>query len=315
MVLKASKRGDRVVSIYNYRKWTTFDARLPTTPFDSMKKIVFTVIVFLISLQGFSKDEIKKSGNKGKFYLYWGWNRATYSNSDINFSGNNYNFTLDNVIAKDRQSPVDLGLYLNPATVTIPQVNYRLGYFFKEIYSLSIGVDHMKYVVVQDQVVNINGSINESGTEYDGVYQNEPIAIKANFLMFEHTDGLNYINLSLRRHDNIYSLKRIGLKHGSINTILGVGSGILLPRTNTTLLKNERYDEFHLSGFGLDLTCGVNITLGKWFFIQSELKGGFIDMPDIRTTQYSSDKAKQYFGFVQANIIVGASFRLTAEKE
>ncbi len=279
-----------------------------------MKKSVFTLIAFLIAGHCFSQESISKSNNKGRFYMYWGWNRALYTNSDINFSGTDYNFTLHNVVAKDRQSTITADTYLNPMNATIPQVNYRVGYFFKEKYSLSFGTDHMKYVMVQDQVVDITGNINKSGTEYDGIYNNDKITLKENFLMFEHTDGLNYISLSLRRHDNIYSLDRIGLKHGSINTLLGVGSGILLPRTNTTLLNNERYDEVHLAGYGFDMLIGLNIAICKWFFIQSELKGGFLNMPDIRTTMNTTDKAKQNFGFLQGNIIFGASFRLMPEK-
>lgn len=35
------------------------------------------------------------------------------------------------------------------------------------------------------------------------------------------------------------------------------------------------------------------------------MKGGFINMPDIRTTELTSDHASQYFFFVQANILFG----------
>ena len=47
-----------------------------------------------------------------------------------------------------------------PANITIPQTNYRIGYFFKEHYTISVGVDHMKYVMIADQKVQINGEIN-----------------------------------------------------------------------------------------------------------------------------------------------------------
>ena len=33
---------------------------------------------------------------KGAIFLYWGWNRAIYSNSDVHFRGNGYDFTLHN---------------------------------------------------------------------------------------------------------------------------------------------------------------------------------------------------------------------------
>jgi hypothetical protein len=51
----------------------------------------------------------------------------------------------------------------------------------------------MKYVMAQNQVANITGNIN-TGTPFDGVYNRTPTEITENFLMYEHTDGLNYIN-------------------------------------------------------------------------------------------------------------------------
>lgn len=81
-----------------------------------------------------------------------------------------------------------------------------------------------------------------------------------------------------------------------------------MPKTNTTLLNNERYDEFHLSGYGINATVGINVSFFNYFFVQTELKGGYINMPDIRTTQSPLDNASQDFFFAQLNIVFGVSF-------
>jgi hypothetical protein len=121
------------------------------------------------------------------------------------------------------------------------------------------------------------------------------------FLLFEHTDGLNYENVELRRLDALYERKNF-----SINVEEGLGIGFMYPRTNTTLLHNPRNDEFHLSGYGFNAVVAVNLTFWRHFFIQSELKGGFINMPDIRITNDESEKGAQYFLFTQYNIVFGA---------
>lgn len=46
--------------------------------------------------------------------MYWGWNRGWYNNSDIQFKGTDYNFKLQNVVAKDRPSDFDFNTYFNP---------------------------------------------------------------------------------------------------------------------------------------------------------------------------------------------------------
>ncbi len=272
-----------------------------------MKLSITIVILFLTTISGFAqeKPEVEPKGNKGKIYFYWGWNRGAFSNSDITFSGSDYNFTLRDVVANDRQSSFDAKTYLVPGNATIPQYNFRIGYFITDNYNISFGIDHMKYVMQKDQTVKIDGQINNSGTEYDGIHSNKDIMITEDFLKFEHTDGLNYANIAFRRFDEIYEIYKI-----KISLTEGIGLGILYPRTNTTLLNKERYDEFHLAGYGIDAVVGVNFSFLKYFFVQSELKGGYINMPDVRTTNSESDKASQDFFFSQIMIVFGASIQI-----
>jgi len=91
--------------------------------------------------------------------------------------------------------------------------------------------------------------------------------------------------------------------------------GALLPKTNATLLNNERHDDFHLAGYGISAVVAVNITFYEVFFIQSELKGGYINMPDIRTTMSKADRASQSFFFSQLNIVFGVNIKLGKKTE
>lgn len=263
-------------------------------------------LVTVIPMSYAQKAEIWKPNKKGSFYIYWGWNRGAYTKSDITFWGKSYDFKMDNVIANDRQSLFKANLYFNPKTITIPQYNLRLGYYFKDKYEISFGADHMKYVMKPFQTVNMNGNIENSGTPYDGVYNDQAMMVDTSFLKFEHTDGLNYLNVEVRRSDAL-----INVKHFNLSVNYGAGAGLLVPRTNTTLLGNPRHDEFHLSGYGLGLAGAVKLNFFKYFFIQGEAKYGFIHMPDIRTTRNPEDKAKQHFFFMQYNIVFGAQFQLT----
>jgi hypothetical protein len=180
-----------------------------------------------------------------------------------------------------------------------------MGYYINEHYQVSLGADHMKYVMLTNQLSTIDGSISNSGTIYDGTYDQQSFVISPNFLLFEHTDGLNYLNSEFRRSDILINKKYFQL---SVNE--GLGIGVLLPRTNTTLLNNPRYDEFHLSGFGFGGVAALHLTFFKYLFIQSELKGGFISMPDIRTTMHIEDRAAQHFWWTQFNVVFGLQFPL-----
>jgi len=286
----------------------TFMTYFDTILMNSLKISLFSLLLigFLSPVYGqMVKDNYYRKGN---FFIYWGWNRAAYTTSDIHFSGNDYDFTLENVVAKDRQSPFSAKLYFSPNTLSIPQYNLRIGYFFHDKYNISIGADHMKYVMEQFQTVKINGTI-ANGTSFDGTYNDSDIEMSEDFLKFEHTDGLNYENIEVRRFDVLF-----GRKNFSFAANEGLGIGVLVPRTNTTLMNNERYDEFHLAGYGLSAVLSLNATFFKYFFVQMEWKGGFIHMPDIRTTMFKSDRASQHFLFSQYNVVFGGNFRIPSKK-
>lgn len=271
--------------------------------------VILAFLLCAIEAIGQAPSPNSKDSRKGDFYFYWGWNRDFYSKSDITFEGKDYSFVLKDVVGKDRQTEFAADTYLNPGRLTIPQTNFRIGYFISEHYNISFGFDHMKYVVQQNQTVTIDGEIDGTGTRFDGTYDNDEIEITNDFLQFEHTDGLNYLVVDLRRVDNLFTYKQINL-----SLTEGIGIGALIPRTDAELMNFRDNDYYHLSGFGVNGMVGLNITFFNTFFIQSELKGGYITMPDMRTTDDTADKASQSFWFGQYNIVFGGVVNFGAWK-
>lgn len=248
--------------------------------------------------------------NKGKFFVSWGGNRENYTKSDVRFRGKDYDFTINDMVAHDKGKGYHVD-YVNPARMTIPQTNFRLGYFINDHYSIAIGLDHMKYVMSQDQIANVKGYILVPGPYYGQIYNNEPVKITTALLEYEHTDGLNYVNAEFSRHDDISNFFKINNTDKiQINLTEGIGGGLLYPKTNTTILGKQRHDDFHVSGYGVSLKTGINFTFFKYFYLQGELKGGYINMPDIRTTKSSEDSASQSFFFLQRIVSVGGIFKI-----
>jgi len=255
-------------------------------------------------------DHKKKRINKGKFFAHWGWNWASYSDSDIRFKGENYDFVLSDVKAQDTPSKFSFKKYFGITNITKPQTNFRIGYFFKENYTISIGVDHMKYVVNNDQFVTIDGTINIGSLKYDGIYTGQQVQLTEDFLRLEHTDGLNYINIEIKRFDNIDHWLGLHSENFQVNLTEGFGVGVLYPKTDTSLLEKQRHDDYHLSGWGVSAIVGLNITFFKHFYMQSAYKIGYIDMPDIKTSLNPLESASQSFFFFENNIVIGGKFRL-----
>jgi hypothetical protein len=278
-----------------------------------LKILFFFLLGF--SLNTFAQEEIPveryTAHNKGKFFISWGGNRDSYTKSDVNFRGKDYNFTLHDISAHDKPKGWHVD-YLNPSRMTIPQTNFRMGYFINDHYSIAIGWDHMKYVMYQNRAVDIDGYYPNPGS-YDEQIPEKPnqVLLTEKFLTYEHTDGLNYVNSEVSRHDDISKWAHLpNTDKFQINLTEGVGGGLLYPKTNTKLLGKERHDDFHVSGYGVSAKAGINFTFYKYFYVQGELKGGYINMQDIRTTVSKDDSASQDFFFFQRIVAFGGIFRI-----
>lgn len=274
-----------------------------------VKKLVgnFSVMFLILSVPC-AAQWFQPIDRKGVATFCWGWNTAAYTDSDIHFTGDEYDFTLTEVPAHDRPTPFSARDYLRPDRLTIPQTNLRFGYFIGKNLCLTGGVDHMKYVMQNDVTVGFEGYLNDS--VYAGMIENDQVFLDRKFLTFEHTDGLNYINFELEYHFGIFQNKNL-----QWNILGGAGAGAMLPKSNVRLMEYPRNDEFHLAGYGIDLKLGTEVILFDYFFIRTETKRGFINLTDILTRGNDvDDRASQHFAFAQHNFMFGVSLPLVHPK-
>ncbi len=276
-----------------------------------MIKIIKIVCLLLFVSTSFAQSSSRYNDKKkGQFSISWGWNRDAFTKSTISFKGADYDFTLFKLTAHDRPTKFSYYNYLKLSRLTIPQTNLRISYFIKDKLAVSFGDDHMKYVMNNNQTVRMKGSINRAGNykgKYDGVK-----TITEDFLTFEHTDGLNYLNFELEKYFTWYHSKSSRL---IISGLVGGGMGVLFPKSNVRLLDYERSDRFHVSGFGISAKAGVQATFLKHIIIKFENKYGYINMPDIVLHNKGIEgRGKQSFIFAELYGTVGATFSLRSKK-
>lgn len=273
-----------------------------------IKELLYLTLGLLLFQTTLNSQTIDR---KGQGYFYWGYNRAFYSASDINFSGPGYDFTLHGALAADRPTPYESNIYLNPSKLTIPQFNFRLGYFINSKTSLSVGWDHMKYVVQDFQRVPISGFIEESAsTLYNGIYDGSYMSIDAvNFLHFEHTDGLNYVRFNIDHHHELKSFWKDRLQ---VSVVLGAGTGLMMPQSDVRLFGHRvnNNTKVYIQGFALSSNYGVKLDFFKHFYFQLIANNGYINMPKIRTRGDDSDRAQQEIWYMQYLGVFGAYINL-----
>ncbi|EPG73609.1 hypothetical protein LEP1GSC058_4090 [Leptospira fainei serovar Hurstbridge str. BUT 6] len=265
---------------------------------------------------------------KGTWTFQWGYNRTAFSQSDINFRGPGYHFTLKSVDARDKPQSLD-SAYVNPTLWETPQFNFKFAYYITDHFFISFGEDHMKYVMTTGQAGTISGYIDPLAIErarfatspessvYLYAFPNnlnqfagyhgggQTVNITPDFLKFEHTDGLNFFFIE-PGFTNSFWVSKDG-EH-AFSLVGSAGGGPVICRSDVRLFGEGKNNHFHLSGYGVTAYVGTRLDLFRSFFIEFGGRGGYIDLTNILTTGRSKDRATQNFDFMEMIASAGTTF-------
>ncbi|MFK8043979.1 MAG: hypothetical protein AB8B72_00690 [Crocinitomicaceae bacterium] len=266
--------------------------------------IVLITFQPVFSQQNYSYKK-KQSNQKGAIYFFWGYNRSIYSKSDISFSGPGYDFTVQDATAHD--NPVrDFKTYVNPKTLSVPQFNIRLGYYYKEKYDISFGYDHMKYVMTDNQTALLSGTIDQAANSVlAGNYNNTPAVLSPPAIHYENSNGLNYVSLQVQHTNYFYRSKN--RKH-FLQYRFGLGLGGVVTQTDFVWNNTDNNTDLKISGFGGSLHTGLRADFFNRFFLQTNWSVGYINLPNLQTIRLTENRVKQQF--VYADMQVGGGFFL-----
>jgi len=251
--------------------------------------VSFPKLIGLSVAQDVTEQKPKKIG---EFYFSWGYNRDWYSKSDIHVyrhdadPSKSYDFMLYDATAHDKPDMVN---YWYIDRLTIPQYDMTAGYFFNGKHNLGVelGWNHLKYVVTDWQMIHIKGQVQ--GTPIDAVQSLDP-----NFFHMQHTNGNNYLIVSLVKRQNIFTHKDIQIK-----AIAKVGAGPLISYTIDTILGDYDPGYFHYHGWVAATSLGLRISFLKYLFIQTDMQGAFANYTNTKLGSEHLGMAKHHFYSLQ----------------
>lgn len=271
--------------------------------------------MLIISCLSFGQNETKNkkkvknqwqerySGGKGTFFLRYGWNRSIYSKSNISFWGPGYDFTVKDAVGNDNPTEFKFDVYFSLKYWSVPQFSTKIGYYFADHWAVSVGWDHMKYVL-QPGVYKFSGHIDSSAyPDWAGVYNDTPIQTTHETFHYENSDGLNYCRVEIHRADQWWR-QRKGIV--AVNTLFGLSTGMIITRNDFGIGQPAKQNDFEVSGWGLSAHIGIRLDLFNFFFLQTNFGGGMIHIPKVNTKVNAEEYAKQIFGFGEMDIAFGA---------
>lgn len=277
-------------------------------------KYSFSWLLFLIPVffsQNFANAQNKvvdgKYHKKGTLAFHWGYNRGYFSKTNLHFTGPNYDFTLYNIEATDRPTPFS-AVYFNPSTISIPQYNYRFCYYITDRLGISVGTDHMKYVVTQNQMTTISGVITpEASEKYAGSYLNQPIELKEDLLKFEHTDGFNLVSLEFE-----YLQPLVAIPAAKLNFYWnsGIGGVWVVTKTDVRVFGDGLDNDFHVAGYTMTGKTGPRMEFKNRFYVAAELKGGYASLPAVLIKNSAPEIGDHNLTFLEYYVVAGVNINL-----
>ncbi|PJA08232.1 MAG: hypothetical protein COX70_04265 [Flavobacteriales bacterium CG_4_10_14_0_2_um_filter_32_8] len=270
---------------------------------------------------------------KGNIYFYWGYPKAYYSHSDISFTGDIYDFTITDIMATDDSYKHDFTTYINPGTFSIPMYNWRVGYFINDKTFINFGQDHMKYEM-KKQATYLTGEIRSG--EFEGSYNHTMVVVgedseeavlhtdnldslPGEFVAeFEHCDGLNDFGFEIGRLEQFWISKN---GKNALSAQGTFGMGMMIPDSEVEVIERkpmhnnaEGRKSFHLAGYSVSASVGLQFDFFKHLFILGKLKAGYINLPDILTS-LEGGRASQHFNFLEPSLVVGYSGNISRNKK
>ena len=211
-----------------------------------------------------SSEKKTKKHKTGSLYGSWGYNEEWYTNSTVHIKQNDLgnNYDLVQVHAQDHKG-WDNGVF-NKA-LTIPQYNYRLGYYFndKQDLAIELNFDHTKYIITDGQTIHAKGTRNHAPLDSNVVFSGEK------GFYYYLNNGANFFLFNI--------VKRLGLYHTRDNNfrldLTGkAGIGPVIPHVENSFFGDRNDPHFQFGGWNTGLETALRATVARYVFIEFSQK-------------------------------------------
>jgi len=178
-----------------------------------------------------------------------------------------------------------------------------VGFFISDRNSVSFGWDHMKYKLVTNQELRITGTIDQSQSEeFAGVYDYDRIILDPKFLEFEHSDGFNFVNLTI---DHLQEAWVSENQRHALSFMGAFSAGAMMPWTDTRVFNKHHRNRPHVAGYALSAQFGFRFEFFTSGFLQFRLQHGFANLPDVMIQDHLPSRASHSVWFTERSISLG----------
>lgn len=272
--------------------------------FNFWKKAACLSLVVLSGLQASAQREGKSYMGivkNGSLYFSWGYNTEWYTRSTVHVKQGNLgnDYKMVNVKAHDHRGWDEDFFH---TALTVPQYNYRLGYFFneKQDFAFEINFDHTKYIITEGQDVQVKGKM-------DGKDVDQKVNFSGNngFYYFLN-NGANFLLFNLVKRFQIYHTDNKYLK---VDLLTKAGIGPVIPHVENSLFGKANDPGFQIGGWNTGVETALRVTAFKYAYLEFSQK---VDYARYSGLKVYEGTARQSFGTYE--LILSLGFTLPTGK-
>ena len=271
-----------------------------------MKWLKF-ILILVIAFNAFTANAQKKE-RKGEFYISWGYNKEWYTNSNVQINqpslGNN--FTFQNTKLEDHPGWDDA---LLTKAISIPQYNYRIGYFIdkeKDI-AIEINFDHTKALFLDNQKVHMVGTYNGKAVDSSFVFSKNGTGTSRNYYYLNN--GANFLLFNIVKRKKF---TKISTKDFAFDGLAKVGFGPVIPHVENCLFGVKNNQLFQFGGWNTGAEYAIRSTFKKSLYAEF---AGKVDYAYYYNLAVNQGTAKQGFGTLEFIFNLGYTFPMGPKKE
>jgi len=256
--------------------------------------VAFLLPLFVLLFSSTQVSAKKKKDRTGSIYFSWGYNTEWYTKSTVSVKqpglGNDYQ--LVHVNAHDHRGWDDNLLH---KAFTIPQYNYRLGYYFnkKQDLGIEINFDHTKYLIVDGQQIHLTGTLNNQHVDENINFSG------TNGFYYYLNNGANFLLFNIVKRLPLYDAKSKDLK---VDLTGKAGIGPVIPHVQNSFFGQANAQQFQFGGWNTGVETALRVTIMKYGYVEFSQK---VDYARYSNLLVYDGRAKQNFGTYELILSVG----------
>jgi len=251
---------------------------------------------YICNTGGQPRPQEKILPKKHGFYISWGYNTESYTQSDLHISQPSLNndYTFQDFKAHDHKGWDD---QIFQQQLSIPQYNYRIGYYLNKQKGLSIEInfDHTKYVATEPQNAHVVGTLN--GKSVDTIITFD----HAHGFFYYLNNGANFFLLNIVKQWSLYNSEKY---HTQIHFLGKAGIGPVVPHVENAFFGRKNDPHFQIGGWNTGIEACIKATFHKYVYLEFSNKLDYARYSDLKIYEGT---AKQAFGTYEVILSLGVN--------